>query len=45
MSAPILEPEEGGLPGVPSWLLGLLLLLAAVLAIVFLVAANVVKTL
>jgi hypothetical protein len=46
MSAPTSAPDDGaGLPGVPAWLLGLLLLLAAALAIIFLVAAQVVKTL
>lgn len=50
MSAPTSEPERRRpdgetLPGVPPWLLGLLLLLTALLAIVFLVAAEVVKTL
>jgi hypothetical protein len=38
------EPENARLPGVPPWLLGLLLLLAALLAIIFLIAAQVVQT-
>lgn len=50
MSAPTSAPEGDTpagpiLPPVPPWLIGLLLLLAAVLAIIFLVAAEVVKTL
>lgn len=38
------EDSREVLPGMPPWLLGVLLLLAAALAIIFLVAAQVVQT-